>query len=99
MRQGAFDLESLPGVDQTFTLEYALEGIYLVLGPTGDVGYGPFMDLAVFPPSFPDEDSGPRVSVWDAIDIHGNMYTLYSFTCQEKNKTIHGNVLQEGKQN
>jgi hypothetical protein len=99
MRQGAFDLESLPGGDQTFPLEYAVEGINLVLGPTGDVGDGPFVDLAVFSPSFPKEDGGPRVSVWDAIDIHGNMYTLYNFPCQEKNKAIHGNVLKKAKQN
>jgi hypothetical protein len=99
MGQGAFDLESLPGGDQPFTLEYALERSYLVLGPTGEVGDGPFMDLAVFSPSFPKENGGPRVSIGDAIDIHGNMYTLYNFPCQEKNKTIHGNVLQKEKQN
>jgi hypothetical protein len=71
--EGTLDEESLLGVYQTLSLEHALQGIYLILGPTGDVGDGPFVDFAVFSPSFSKEDSGPRVSVWDAVDIHGNI--------------------------
>jgi len=91
MGEGTLDLESLPGVYEAFTLEHTVQGLYFLLGPTGDIGDGSLVDGIAFSPSFPDEDRGPRVSIWDAIDIHGNINTAFILLCQEKNRTIHGN--------
>ena len=79
VRQRAVDRHRpLLGGDDLAALEQGAESFDQILRPIGQIGQGPFLDLAVFAIGLPQQDGGQRVAVGYGLDIHGENYAIYS---------------------
>jgi hypothetical protein len=77
VREGSLDEENIGGTDEGFTLEEAVEGFDLMVGPIREVGESLLMGFVSLAPGATEKDSGRGFPIGHAFDIHGRNIQFY----------------------